>query len=60
MIIEHVYIGCRVEIGDLEMMVDLLPMELYDFDLILWMDWLVAYRAQIDCFKTRMTDKNMV
>jgi hypothetical protein len=42
------------------MMVDLLPMELYDFDLILWMDWLVAYRAQIDCFKTRMTDKNMV
>jgi len=45
MIIEHVYIGCRVEIGDLEMRVDLLPMELYDFDLILWMDWLVAYRA---------------
>jgi hypothetical protein len=54
-IIEHVYIGCRVEIRDLEMRVDLLPIELYDFDLILGMDWLVAYRAQINCFTKVVT-----
>jgi len=34
-LIEYVYKGCRVKIGDVEMMVDLLPLDLYDFEMIL-------------------------
>jgi hypothetical protein len=51
----HVYRGCRVNIGDVEMRVDLLPLDLYDFEMILGMDWLVTYRAQIDCFTKTVT-----
>lgn len=37
------------------MKVDLMPLELYDFDLILGMDWLSRYRAQVDCFTKIVT-----
>jgi hypothetical protein len=29
--------------------VDLIPLELHDFDIILGMDWLSKYKALIDC-----------
>jgi len=54
-LIEYVYKGCRVRIRDVEMRVDLLPLDLYDFEMILGMDWLVTYRAQIDCFTKMVT-----
>ena len=54
-LIEYVYRGCRVKIGDVEMRVDLLPLDLYDFEMILGMDWLVTYTAQIDCFTKMVT-----
>ena len=41
--------SCTLNIGDREMMVDLLVLEMRDFDIILSMDW--AYHATIDCFK---------
>ena len=41
-LIEYVYKGCRVRIGDVEMRVDLLPLDFYDFEMILGMDWLVT------------------
>jgi hypothetical protein len=31
-------------------MVDLMPLNLHGFDLILGMDWLSIHRAQMDCF----------
>jgi hypothetical protein len=31
------------------------PLELYNFDLILKMDWLGTYRAQMDCFSKIVT-----
>ena len=34
---------------------DLLPLELYDFEVILGMDWLSKYKAQIDCFAKTVT-----
>jgi hypothetical protein len=39
-LIEYVYKGCWVKIGDVDMRVDLLPLNLYDFKMILVMDWL--------------------
>jgi len=36
---------------------DLYKLELTDFGIILGMDWLVRYRAQIDCPKRKITLK---
>lgn len=33
-----------------EFLVDLLPLEMHDFDVILGMSWLAAYHAIIDYF----------
>jgi hypothetical protein len=54
-LIQYVYKGYRVRIGDVKMRVDLLPLDLCDFEMILGMDWLVIYIAQIDCFTKTVT-----
>lgn len=37
------------------MSVYLIPLELHDFDIILCMDWLTRYKAQMDCFAKTIT-----
>ncbi|KAL6319594.1 hypothetical protein AAG906_020671 [Vitis piasezkii] len=46
---------CCVMIGYREMTVDLVLLDLQDFDVILGMDWLASYHASIDCFGKRVT-----
>ena len=41
---------CCVMIGYREMIVDLVLLDLQDFDVILGMDWLASYNASVDCF----------
>jgi hypothetical protein len=41
----HMYKRVRVDIIGSEIRMDLLPLELCDFDVILGMDWLSTYRA---------------
>jgi hypothetical protein len=53
--IEYVYKDCPVKIGDVEMNVDLLPLDLYDFEMILGMYCIVTDKAQIDCFTKTTT-----
>jgi hypothetical protein len=43
--IDNIYRGVTLYIGGVELRVDLLPLELHDFDLILGMDWLSRHRA---------------
>ncbi|XP_072962655.1 uncharacterized protein [Typha angustifolia] len=50
-VIDSAYKSCTVSFGDREFIVDLLPLELTDFDVILGMDWLAAYHANIDCYR---------
>ena len=38
-----------------EMTVDLVLLDLQDFDVILGMDWLTSYHASVDCFRKRVT-----
>ncbi|KAL8132784.1 hypothetical protein AgCh_008314 [Apium graveolens] len=45
---------CSLEISGYMFPVDLIPFELGDFDVILGMDWLSRYRANIDCKKKRV------
>jgi hypothetical protein len=35
--------------------VELIPIELHDFDLLLGMDWLSLYRAKVNCFAKTVT-----
>ncbi|PSR88443.1 Transposon Tf2-6 polyprotein [Actinidia chinensis var. chinensis] len=56
-VVEEVYKECVLKIGDKELLVDLMPLSIHDFDLILGMDWLAAYHASIDYFKKEVVFK---
>ena len=47
--------GCELEILGTLLTVDLRIMDMSEFDVILGMDWLIAYRVLIDCERRRVT-----
>ena len=47
--------GCEIEISGILLTVDLRVMDVSEFDVILGMDWLTAYRVVIDCERRRVT-----
>ena len=47
--------GCKLEIYEILLTVDLRVMDMSEFDVILRMDWLIAYRVVIDCERRRVT-----
>ena len=47
--------GCDLEISRILLTVDLRVMDMSEFDVILRMDWLTAYRVVIDCERRRVT-----
>ncbi|XP_074368614.1 uncharacterized protein LOC141708745 [Apium graveolens] len=48
-VISDMYRECPIAVGDRNYKVNLLPMEMHDFDVILGMDWLSEHRTTIDC-----------
>ena len=47
--------GCELEISGTLLTVDLKIMDMSKFDVILGMDWLIAYSIVIDCERRRVT-----
>ena len=47
--------GCELEISGTLLTVDLRIMDMLKFDVILGMDWLIAYKIVIDCERRRVT-----
>ena len=47
--------GCELEILRTLLTVDLRIMDMSELDVILGMDWLIAYRVVIDCERRRVT-----
>ena len=47
--------SCELEISRILLTVDLRVMDMSEFDFILRMDWLTAYRVVIDCERRRIT-----
>ena len=43
--------SCVIQIEDRQMLADLILMDMYEYDVILGMDWLAAYHASVDCFR---------
>ena len=46
--------GCELEISGILLTVDLTVMDMSEFDVILRIDWLTAYRVVIDCERRRV------
>ena len=59
--VEEVYLinrflyGSEVRIGDETFLIDLVELEILEFDVILGMDWLSAHYAILDCFNKVVT-----
>nr|GFD44623.1 reverse transcriptase domain-containing protein [Tanacetum cinerariifolium] len=49
-LIDHEYVNCPLRFDDRIRPVNLLPIHMFDFDVILGMDWLASHRATIDCY----------
>ena len=47
--------GCELEISGTLLTVDLRIMDMSEFDVTLWMDWMIVYRVVIDCERMRVT-----
>ena len=47
--------GCKLEISGILLTMDLRIMDMSEFDVILGMDWLTAYKVVIDCERRRVT-----
>ena len=52
---ENYYVKYSVQIGVLQMPADLIVLAMYDYDVILGMDWLARYRACADCIHKTFT-----
>ena len=46
---ERVYCYCPISINDKNTMIDLIELDMVDFDLVLSMDWLHVCYSSIDC-----------
>ena len=54
-VVNKILRDCCVMIEYREMTVDLVLLNLQDFDVILGIDWLASYHASVDCFRKRVT-----
>ena len=50
-----IYRGCELEISGTLLTVDLRIMDMSEFDVILGIDWLTAYKVVINCERMRVT-----
>nr|GFB93628.1 putative reverse transcriptase domain-containing protein [Tanacetum cinerariifolium] len=49
-LIDHEYVNCPLRFDDRIHLANLLPIHMFDFDVILGMDWLASHRATIDFY----------
>ena len=54
LVCEFVYPGCVMSIGSVQLEVNLIPLDLRDFDVIVGMDCLSRYRARMECHSKRV------
>ncbi|XP_076908463.1 uncharacterized protein LOC143565359 [Bidens hawaiensis] len=50
-LIDSVIHGCTLNLNEYDFYIDLIPMQLGIFDIIIGMDWLAQHRAEIICFE---------
>lgn len=55
MVAELVYKSCVIRIGEVKLLVDLILLDIQDFNVILGMDWLAIHHAKVDCYSKEVT-----
>ncbi|XP_028104179.1 uncharacterized protein LOC114303253, partial [Camellia sinensis] len=55
MICTSIYTACELHLGDIQVYVNLLPLDMTYFDIVLGMDWLGEYGATIDCLTKQIS-----
>jgi hypothetical protein len=55
LVTDLVYRSCVVQIADRDLLVDLILLDIQDFDVILGMDWLSTYHDSVDCYSKCVT-----
>ncbi|XP_076912538.1 uncharacterized protein LOC143570901 [Bidens hawaiensis] len=50
-LIDSVIHGCTLDLNDYDLSIDLIPMKLESFDIIVGMDWLAQHHAEVVCFE---------
>ena len=53
-----VFKGCEILVESVVLKANLIPLEMFDFDVILGMDWLSNHRASMDYLTKKMVFKN--
>ena len=54
MISSHIFRNCEIQVHDILLHVNLIPLDIQIFDVILGMDWLVSNHATIDCVNKKV------
>ena len=52
--VDKIYRGCELEISGILLTIDLRVMDMPEFDVILWIDWLTTHRVVIDYDRMRV------
>ncbi|KAI6692069.1 hypothetical protein NL676_019779 [Syzygium grande] len=47
----RLYFGCKLSVGGREDSIDLIVLAMFDFDVIIGMDWLTKQRATVNCYR---------
>ncbi|XP_028057571.1 uncharacterized protein LOC114261506 [Camellia sinensis] len=55
MICASIYLACELQLGDIRIYANLLPLGMTCFDIVLGMDWLSEYGATIDCLTKQIS-----
>ena len=51
---------CEILVKGVVLKANLIPLEMYSFDVILEMDWLSNHRASMDCFTKKICLRNLI
>ena len=54
-----VFKGCEILVEGVILKANLISLEMYDFDVILGMDWLSTHHASMDCFTKKIVFQNL-
>ena len=55
----YMYLACEIIVGDVHLYIDLLPLNIDHFYVILVMDWLTKYHATIDCVTKQVVFRHL-
>nr|GFA88741.1 reverse transcriptase domain-containing protein [Tanacetum cinerariifolium] len=58
-LIDYEYVNCPLRFDDRIRPANLLPIHMFDFDVILGMDWFASHRATIDCYARTVIFRNV-